>query len=633
MKTPPALSFDSLTSIAATSIPVAVPITTGDDDDDDGAAAPRQSPPPPRRRRSPPPPPLVSGVVVPPSSATATATAAAAAGSVEMTSVAGANSDGSTTGEDDDDDEDDDDEGSDDGEDDDDDSDEDDDDDEGSDDDVGRCRRIEVGDSVETPYGPGRVEEYREEDEDDGGGMYVDDNDDDDSDEDDDDDEGSDDDVGRCRRIEVGDSVETPYGPGRVEEYREEEDDEDDGGMYVVRLKGFGGTLYARGDVVRQTTKEEKKKTKKDKKKKKTTKKKKAKKSSMELNAAYEALETMRKLNLEVECQEAGIVVQKGGQMELMCKSCLLEGSCGGGGSSSRGVGSDRNRFSRLQKFVDDRSTASTKKFGRMWARGTRDEGTEGNPKVLPRIQQLMDRTEQKLRSSSFASSALSSSSSPCLICAHRCCSARHSSSNFRKEGIALCTDCERFFELDFILECASNDDPDARRASVDHMIDLYDRCMLLLRYSSQFVDGVAANLDRTAQTNDRIGLGSSGVGVVSGALGVAAAATILTPAGPPLLVASLVFGGSATAVQTGAEARGYFSEPRRFADRIIALHGMAHSVLRVAGALRDACCMDHIRVEAYAMGGNDKKLSAARLQKSIEKNKVAIEAGARATT
>lgn len=58
---------------------------------------------------------------------------------------------------------------------------------------------------------------------------------------------------------------------------------------------------------------------------------------------------------------------------------------------------------------------------------------------------------------------------------------------------------------------------------------------------------------------------------------------------GPPLLVASLMLGGGATTVQTGSEVVNYFSEPNKFADKIIALVGMLHSLLRVKENLREA--------------------------------------------
>jgi hypothetical protein len=71
--------------------------------------------------------------------------------------------------------------------------------------------------------------------------------------------------------------------------------------------------------------------------------------------------------------------------------------------------------------------------------------------------------------------------------------------------------------------------------------------------------------------TRDNL-LGSSSAGLISGVLGIAAAVTIITPAGPPLLIVSLLFGGSATAVSTGTEARNYYSEPNKLAGRIQAL-------------------------------------------------------------
>jgi hypothetical protein len=126
--------------------------------------------------------------------------------------------------------------------------------------------------------------------------------------------------------------------------------------------------------------------------------------------------------------------------------------------------------------------------------------------------------------------------------------------------------------------------------AYIDEMIGLYDRCLMLLRFSAQFIDTIATLLEQKQEQQNKIGLGSS-AGVVSGVLGVVAAATILTPVGPPLLIASLVFGGSALAVQTsGSDAMNYFLEPNKLADRILSLHGMLHSLLRVTGTLRDGC-------------------------------------------
>lgn len=232
-------------------------------------------------------------------------------------------------------------------------------------------------------------------------------------------------------------------------------------------------------------------------------------------------------------------------------------------------------------------------------------------PIALPRIQKLIDKRQ---KANTF----------PCLVCGSPCCSS-HSSSSFRTEGITLCLSCERLFELDFIVDCVSAPDPAERAYHVDHMITCYDRCMLLLRYSSQFVELLAKSLEEQKEKQDKISLASSSAGVLSGVLGIAAAASILTPVGPPLLIASLFFGGGATSVQTGSEVMNYFSEPRKLADRIIALHGMAVSILRVTSTLRDAMMLDHIRTDVYEA---ENVLLSSVVQEKLETNRTAVLAG-----
>ena len=232
-------------------------------------------------------------------------------------------------------------------------------------------------------------------------------------------------------------------------------------------------------------------------------------------------------------------------------------------------------------------------------------------PIALPRIQRLMTKRAQ-------------ANTSPCLICGSPSCAAC-SSPSFRKEGITLCLKCERLFELDFIVDCVSSSDPAQRAERIEYMVDCYDRCMLLLKYSKQFAEQIAASLEDQKNKQDKIGLASSSVGVLSGVLGIAAAATILSPAGPPLLIASLFFGGSATTVQSGTEALNYLSEPRKLADRIIALHGMSLSILRVTSTLRDAMMRDHIRTDVYEAEGckTNQKIAA-----SYQRNKTNIVMG-----
>jgi hypothetical protein len=387
--------------------------------------------------------------------------------------------------------------------------------------------------------------------------------------------------------VPVGEDVDTAYGPGKVLAYRGTD------GMYVVKLKRNGdhvdggdfATLYSKEiHVLSAAEKQEISKT-----------------TTMELNDAMQSMEKMRRLNLEMECFEAGI---KEVDFE-QCTTCLLNKT------------QEASRFPRLQKIVDEATAAESTRFPRikrLWGK-SHDDDQKPREKmiVMPRIQHFMDERRK-------------ASACPCLICAAPSCSA-HSSANFRKEGITLCTSCEKLFELNFIVDCVSTAVATDRAKHIDHMIDLYDRSLLLLKYSSQYIETIARNLEQKKEQHNKIGLGSSGVGMVSGVLGVAAAVTILTPAGPPLLIASLLFGGSATAVQTGSDAMNYFSEPHKLADRIIALHGMLLSILRVTGTLRDAMLRDHIRTDAY-LEDNTTPLTE-QMQKTVEKNRAGILAGA----
>jgi hypothetical protein len=386
--------------------------------------------------------------------------------------------------------------------------------------------------------------------------------------------------------VPVGEDVDTAYGCGKVVAYRGTD------GMYVVKLKRNGGhvngrdfaTLYSKEiHVLSAAEKQEI-----------------SKKNAMDLNDAYQSMEKMRRLNLEMECFELGITAKVDFEQ---CTTCLMTKT------------QEASRFPRLQKIVDQATASESTRFPRirsLWGKSKDDI----KPKVLPRIQSVMDVLDERRKKAS---------ASECLICAAPSCN-QHSSADFRKEGITLCHSCERLFELNFIVDCVSTADATDRAKHIDHMIDLYDRSLLLLKYSSVYIETIARNLEQKKEQQNKIGLGGSSVGMVSGVLGVAAAVTILTPAGPPLLIASLLFGGSATAVQTGSDAMNYFSEPHKLADRIIALHGMLHSILRVTGTLRDAMLRDHIRTDAYLA---ENAPLTEQMQKTVEKNRAGILAGA----
>lgn len=131
-------------------------------------------------------------------------------------------------------------------------------------------------------------------------------------------------------------------------------------------------------------------------------------------------------------------------------------------------------------------------------------------------------------------------------------------------------------------------------------MMDVYDRVSIILEYISQHIDEIATKLEKTTKKEDKIHVSSNTAGVMSGVAGVAAAAAFVTPAGPPLLIASLLFGSAAQMTSSGSKMVNYYSTPNRIAFKIISLYNLLKSVLTVTTVLRDALLKDHIDLEKY---------------------------------
>ena len=180
----------------------------------------------------------------------------------------------------------------------------------------------------------------------------------------------------------------------------------------------------------------------------------------------------------------------------------------------------------------------------------------------------------------------------PCLTCGHPTCP-RHSSSAFSKNNIPMCQQCAYLFELDFIVEIVTSSSSNIAecRRKVDEMVDCYDRAKLLLSYTAAYAEDIALALEAMSANSNMIGAGSSVTSIGSGIASIVGCGILLLvpPAalvGVHLMVAGLVVGGGATAVQTGDEMVRYYSEPNRLAERMVALHGMATSLLRVREVL-----------------------------------------------
>ena len=377
----------------------------------------------------------------------------------------------------------------------------------------------------------------------------------------------------------LGEEVLTLYGSGTVMKYRQED------AMYVVKLEASGATLYTMSiDDSAPSVPETK--------------------TSMELNVAYEAFEKMRKLNLELECAEAGIIFSKDAPMDYeMCTTCLI----------AKGPTKKIISSSPLQNATPAFVTST------------------GKP-LFPRLYKLRMESQDFLKASQqtfYDKTKTTMSTTPaCLLCGSPTCS-EHSSPAFRKEKITLCTPCVQSLEFNF--DDDSNNSETLTK-HVDHLVDLYDRAVLLLQYSSQFMLQVAASLEESTKHHNKVGVGGSSVGLVSGVLGVAAAACILTPAGPPLLIASLVFGGSATVVQTGSEAMKYLSEPNQLADRMMALHGMIQSILSTTMSMRETTLVPYLDRAVLSLTKKQQQMTHKPLHAERDAQvKKAVTAGVRA--
>jgi hypothetical protein len=229
--------------------------------------------------------------------------------------------------------------------------------------------------------------------------------------------------------------------------------------------------------------------------------------------------------------------------------------------------------------------------------------------------------TPNQNRAARFRKMLPGNRAAPCLTCGTPVCP-RHRCPDFKKENIDICCDCAKFFALDVVK--GSLTVAEGRKQLINSMLDVYDRALLILQYSAQFIQDIAAALEYNTKRNNRIGLGSSGAGFLSGVVGVAAAATIFTPVGPPLLIASILFGAGGTAASAGSEAVNYRCAPNKMADTIIVLHGMVNSISRLTDISEEEA------LQQEDNNGTENASGAASTRTANRFNKNADETGSR---
>ena len=175
----------------------------------------------------------------------------------------------------------------------------------------------------------------------------------------------------------------------------------------------------------------------------------------------------------------------------------------------------------------------------------------------------------------------------PCLLCASPTCT-NHASKTFRKEKITVCLDCESLFRAKPSLQ---KDMALGLQFQLERLTDAYDRALLLLRYSSQFIPTLVEQLQAEEARDDKMTLGTSSVGFMSGAMGFAGAMALFTPAGPPLLAASFLFGTGNAAVGLGYSAQKHMqnsASPTQVANRLLALYGFLQAAMERIVTLRE---------------------------------------------
>jgi hypothetical protein len=380
-------------------------------------------------------------------------------------------------------------------------------------------------------------------------------------------------DGGTIGALDFNTSVTTPYGDGKMISFREAD------GMFQVEL-AFG-TLYAvRESLSRRSP-------------------------GVEVNVAFDSLETMRKFNHEIECSDLGVecnhelcttcvvttAKRKNGEKPktwftnrkpIKGTSCLICGSPTCVNHQSAGF--------KKQKIVLCQACESLFALDFSTLLNVPSPTNDANTKETASNDRKDEKEEDKVESEE--------------------CKSEKQANDESTESTAS-NDTNDETTPDDTQESREQTPIDTKllEDKIRQLVDIYDRVMLLLAHASQFMAELEINLVAMEYRTNRIGLGTSSAGVLSGALGLAGAATIMTPFAPigiHMLMASLAFSGSSAAVSLGTEAVNYYQRPHEAADRIIAMHGMVSSLLMSFKTLR-----------SVAVGADPSLLS----EKELEKN------------
>ena len=252
------------------------------------------------------------------------------------------------------------------------------------------------------------------------------------------------------------------------------------------------------------------------------------KQQAMQLNVALEALESMRRLNLE--CEFSGSNTKEVDHNR--CTYCQREElhrlkqpkpSLNNGNSSITksesgiNIGKVKLDGSRLRRFGSNMGSLFSKaSISNISDDDINTDATTGTTQSCPPATTIGESSTSISNNGSTTNkrrNLLKKTHHPCLTCGQPTCS-KHSSSGLSKRHIPICQPCEYLFELDFLVDVITNtaSNTEECKRKVDDMVDCYDRAKILLEYTSQYADDIAVALESKTALSNKIGAGSSGV-------------------------------------------------------------------------------------------------------------------------
>ena len=165
-----------------------------------------------------------------------------------------------------------------------------------------------------------------------------------------------------------------------------------------------------------------------------------------------------------------------------------------------------------------------------------------------------------------------------CDVCGNPVCPYHKTLSG--QEHFTMCVDCS--CDLNQVEHQLNAHHPDVID-SLDRLLCYYTRMTVNLAYFVPYVNAIVRHLTAKQRMNSQISLGTSGLGFVGAALGVAGAASMLTPAGPAVLIAACVTSATSGTLQLTHSGYNTFlssKQANQLADRIVGWHGLCLGIL-----------------------------------------------------